>query len=218
MPSTLTPPVSVLVIEDNMDGADSLARFLRVGAGYDVRVAYDGATGARLAAAHPPDAVVCDIALPRLNGYQVAQRIAAALPAKPLLIAVTAFAAEHTEERTKAAGFDCYLVKPADPFIIESLIRDLVKPPGPAPDHPFDPALLAAIRARPSDPAGWQDLAEWLRDNGRDDEAAVVRVLWPGIRDSLAAGRTLDSALEYVRRNAARLGQQARAFEARDAN
>src|SRR5688572_20469861 len=98
MPAS-TGPVNVLVIEDNMDGADSLARFLRVGAGFDVRVAYDGLTGFRLAVAHPPEVVVCDIAMPRLDGYGVARELAAALPAKPLLIAVTAFAAEHTEAK-----------------------------------------------------------------------------------------------------------------------
>jgi DNA-binding response OmpR family regulator len=128
MPAS-TGPVNVLVIEDNMDGADSLARYLRVGAGFDVRVAYDGLTGYRLAVAHPPEVVVCDIAMPRLDGYGVARELSAALPAKPLLIAVTAFAAEHTEAKAKAAGFDLYLAKSADPFVIESVIRDRLRRP-----------------------------------------------------------------------------------------
>src|SRR5438270_28291 len=49
------PPASVLVIDDNMDTADSLARFLRVGVGHEVRVAYDGTTGLRMVAERMPD-------------------------------------------------------------------------------------------------------------------------------------------------------------------
>jgi DNA-binding response OmpR family regulator len=115
---------AVLVVEDNMDAADSMARFLRVASGFDVRVAYDGAAGVRSAEANPPDVVVCDIQLPRLNGLQVAEQLCALGPARPLLIAVTAFGAQFPEDRARAAGFDHYLTKPADPFAIEGLIND----------------------------------------------------------------------------------------------
>jgi len=127
MAASQPPRVSVLLIEDNMDVADSLARFLRVGAGFDVRVAYDGPTGLKAAIAHPPDAIVCDIALPKVSGLDLATELVAHLPAKPVLIAVTAFSGEYPEARARAAGFDYYLTKPADPFVIERLIqaRDL---------------------------------------------------------------------------------------------
>lgn len=127
MAASQPPRVSVLLIEDNMDVADSLARFLRVGAGFDVRVAYDGPTGLKAAIAHPPDAIVCDIALPKFSGLDLATELVAHLPAKPVLIAVTAFSGEYPEARARAAGFDYYLTKPADPFVIERLIqaRDL---------------------------------------------------------------------------------------------
>src|SRR6476469_7781426 len=78
----LGPCASVLVIDDNMDAADSLARFLRIGAGFDVRVAYDGQSGVKSAVQQPPDAVVCDIGLPRLDGKQVAKELIAQLPMK----------------------------------------------------------------------------------------------------------------------------------------
>ncbi len=107
-----------------MDAADTLARFLRVAAGFNVQVAYDGLAGLRLAAAHAPDVVVCDIVLPRLSGCQVASEIVVGLPIRPLLIAVTAFGDAHPEAEARAAGFDHYLTKPADPFAIEGLIRD----------------------------------------------------------------------------------------------
>jgi CheY-like chemotaxis protein len=114
-------PLSVLVIDDNIDTADSLGRFLRVGLGHDVRVAYDGPTALRLATEAVPDAVVCDIAMPKVSGLRVADALAKLDP-KPVLIAVTAFAAEFPEAKAREAGFDFYLAKPADPFVIETLI------------------------------------------------------------------------------------------------
>jgi two-component system CheB/CheR fusion protein len=120
-------PVKVLVVEDNMDAADSVARFLRIGAGFDVRVAYDGEAGLKAAYADLPDVVVCDIGLPRLNGLKVAGELIELRP-RPLLIAVTAFGGVYTEDLARAAGFDHYLVKPADPFAIEALARSRAAP------------------------------------------------------------------------------------------
>ena len=122
-PSPAGTPLSVLVIEDLMDTADSLAKFLHLGAGIEVRVAYNGETGVKLAFADPPDAVVCDIGLTRLNGLRVAAELAELKP-RPLLIAVTAYGGVYTEDLARAAGFDHYLVKPADPFEIERLILE----------------------------------------------------------------------------------------------
>jgi uncharacterized protein (TIGR02996 family) len=78
-----------------------------------------------------------------------------------------------------------------------------------------DPDLLVAIRAAPDTESPWLALAGWFRDNGRDDEAAAVRVFWPVMRDSLAAGRTLESVLHLLRRNTTRLGRRAREIEER---
>jgi DNA-binding response OmpR family regulator len=128
MDFTSPPPVArVLVIEDNQDTAESIARFLRVGCGFDVRTTFDGEKGVKLALADPPDVVVCDIGLPRLNGLQVARELVVGLTPKPLLIAVTAYGGTYPEEAARAAGFDHYLVKPADPFRIEGLIEGHVR-------------------------------------------------------------------------------------------
>lgn len=116
-------PVSVLVVDDNLDTADSLGRFLWVGAGFDVRTAYDGPTAMKLAADRMPDVVVRDIAMPKVSGLGVAAALSKADP-KPLLIAVTGFAAEFPEAMAREAGFDYYPAKPADPFVIETLIRN----------------------------------------------------------------------------------------------
>ena len=136
-------PASVLVIEDNMDTADSIARFLRVAAGFTVKVAYDGAAGVKAALADRPTAVVCDISLPRLNGLQVAGQLSGLNP-RPLLIAVTAYDGAYTEELAYAAGFDHYIVKPADPFEIESLLHDHAR-------RLFGPSLDGAPPPSPAD-------------------------------------------------------------------
>jgi len=117
---------SVLVIEDNVDSADSLARFFRLAVGFHVRIAYDGASGVSMALSDPPDAVVCDISLPRVHGFRVAQEIADGLRVKPLMIAVTALGGIYPEVEAQAAGFDHWFTKPADPLAIERLIAEHV--------------------------------------------------------------------------------------------
>ena len=112
----------ILIIEDNLDTADSLSRFLRLGCGYDVSVAVDGARGVRSALADPPDVVICDIGLPKKNGVLVGEELIETLPDRPLLIAVTGYGDETTRGLARDAGFDHFLVKPADPFMIEELI------------------------------------------------------------------------------------------------
>ena len=118
------PIISVLVVEDLADTAESLARFLRVACGYEVSVASDGERGVRTAVATRPDVVVCDIGLPKLNGLEVAKTLAATPDYRPLLIAVTAYGGTYPEEKARDAGFDHYLVKPADPFQIEALVEE----------------------------------------------------------------------------------------------
>jgi CheY-like chemotaxis protein len=122
-PSPPPRPVSVLLVEDHRDIAFSLACFFRLGAGYDVRVATDGAEGVRFALESPPDVVVCDIGLPKQNGLLVAEELAQRLPRRPLFIAVTGYGDPVTRECARAAGFDHFLVKPADPFALQDLIE-----------------------------------------------------------------------------------------------
>ena len=119
--------VSVLVIEDSMDVADSMARFLRVGSGFDVRVAYNGEAGLKAALSETPDVVICDLSMPRLNGLQVAEELSR-LESGPLLIAVTAFVGSYPEDMALLSGFHHYFQKPADPFAIEAAIRAHVEP------------------------------------------------------------------------------------------
>jgi hypothetical protein len=82
------------------------------------------------------------------------------------------------------------------------------------PTMPDLPALIGAIREWPDDERRWLALSSWLWDNGRDDEAAAVRVFWPTLRDTVNAGESVDGALRRVARNAVKLGDRARRVEA----
>ena len=66
-------PRRVLVVDDNVDAAESLAMLLRLG-GHEVRVAYDGPTALRLAEAEPPEVAFLDIGMPGMDGYELARR------------------------------------------------------------------------------------------------------------------------------------------------
>jgi CheY-like chemotaxis protein len=113
----------VLIVDDNQDAADSMAAFLEF-YGFSVRVAYTGPAAITSALANPPDAILCDIGLPGLDGYAVASRLSLELPRRPLLIAVTA-RPEHEVIRSGApAGFDHYFLKPAEPIEIGALLSD----------------------------------------------------------------------------------------------
>jgi DNA-binding response OmpR family regulator len=120
---TLTRPLLVLIIEDNVDTADGLARFLRIGCGYTVATATDGLKGLLAARNDPPDVIICDLGLPKRNGLLVGEEIAAAQNPRPLLMAVTGYGDAATRDLARDAGFDHFLVKPADPFEIEALIE-----------------------------------------------------------------------------------------------
>jgi two-component system, chemotaxis family, CheB/CheR fusion protein len=118
------PLLSVLIVEDQKDVADSLKLFLEFCGGYELAVARDGEAGVRAALACPPGAVICDIGLPLKDGFQVAEELVAGLLRTPLLIAVTGYKGEEVEDRARRAGFEHFLVKPADPFELDRLLRD----------------------------------------------------------------------------------------------
>jgi hypothetical protein len=76
------------------------------------------------------------------------------------------------------------------------------------------PALLCAIAANPDDGRCWRGLARWYSDNGQENEAVAVRVLWPTLRDNLACA-TLEATLGDMARNANLLAEVAREVERR---
>ena len=117
--------VRVLVVDDYPDNVESMALLLRL-YGHEVDVALGGAAALRAAQAQQPDAVLLDISMPGLDGYQVARQLRAMFRDKPLLlVAITAHGFEEDRRRCEEAGFDRHLVKPADPLAVEHLLREL---------------------------------------------------------------------------------------------
>jgi PAS domain S-box-containing protein len=114
----------ILVVDDNRDSAESMALLLRL-SGHETWLAFDGNTAVSLAAEHAPDAVLLDIGLPGMDGYQVASRLRE-LPqtSHSLLIALTGYGQEEDRQRSRAAGFSEHFVKPVDP---ESLFRAIAR-------------------------------------------------------------------------------------------
>jgi CheY-like chemotaxis protein len=114
------PRTRVIIIDDNRAAADSLELLLSLH-DYEVRVAYTGPDGVRLAAEWTPDVVLCDIGLPGLDGYGVATTIRQdGLTAR--LIAVTAYDSDAARQRSSRAGFERHLVKPVDPAQLLELL------------------------------------------------------------------------------------------------
>ena len=105
----------VLIVEDEKDSADSLRMLLEL-VGYEVEVAYDGPEGVEKAVRWLPHVVLCDIGLPGLSGYGVAEQLRRdPATAESHLVAITAWGGEEDKRRGRQAGFEHHLVKPADP-------------------------------------------------------------------------------------------------------
>jgi signal transduction histidine kinase/CheY-like chemotaxis protein len=123
----------VLVVDDNVDAAESLTLLLRL-RGHEVQKAHTGPEALRAAAEHRPEVVVLDIGLPGMDGYEVARR----LRQEPrfqetVLVAVTGYGKEDDRRRSEEAGFDHHLVKPVDPQALHQVLAKTYRnrtPPG----------------------------------------------------------------------------------------
>ncbi len=121
--ATPGPRHRILVVDDNRDGAASLAMLLAV-MGNDTRTAHDGLEGVELAEAYRPDLIVLDIGLPKLNGYDACRRIREQSWAKGIIIvAATGWGQEEDRRRSHEAGFDHHLVKPVDAAEVVRLLK-----------------------------------------------------------------------------------------------
>ena len=117
----------VLVVDDNQDGAESLAMFLQIG-GHEVHTAYDGEEAVAAAETFRPEVVLLDIGMPKLNGYEACRRIRnSAWGRDMVLIAQTGWGQEEDKRRTKEAGFDDHLVKPVDPIALMKMVTEATR-------------------------------------------------------------------------------------------
>jgi PAS domain S-box-containing protein len=128
-PRAATAPLAaagrrILVADDNKDTADSLQRVLQL-YGYEVRVAYDGASALRVGAAFRPEVAVLDIGMPGANGYEVAREIRKQQGAQVKLVALTGWGQEGDRRRAMEAGFDYHLTKPVDPGMLNDLLAEV---------------------------------------------------------------------------------------------
>jgi signal transduction histidine kinase/ActR/RegA family two-component response regulator len=115
----------VLVVDDNLDAAESIAMLLRIW-GQEVRVAHNGPEALGLAEQYQPQVVLLDIGLPGMNGYEVARHVRR-LPQQnqTMLIAVTGYGQAEDRLRSEDAGFDHHLTKPVDPAVLKRLLATL---------------------------------------------------------------------------------------------
>lgn len=104
----------ILVVDDNADGANALARLLRLW-GYEADVALDGPQALQQVHDQPPDIVLLDLALPGMDGYQIAKRIREQMAMRTFrLAALTGHGQEHYRLRFLQEGFHGHFVKPID--------------------------------------------------------------------------------------------------------
>jgi two-component system, sensor histidine kinase len=119
------PPTRVLIVDDNQDAADTLAALLTA-LGVSVSAAYNGRAALEALDSFHADAVLLDLGMPEMDGYEVARRIrATSRHDDVLLIALTGWGQECDHARSHAAGFDHHLVKPPD---VNTLRRLLTRP------------------------------------------------------------------------------------------
>ena len=119
------PAVTILLVDDNRDAADSMRMLLRE-AGAEVRVAHDGAEALEAFEACRPRVVLLDIGMPGMDGYEVARRLRASpRGAHAALVALTGWGQDEDRRRVREAGFDHHLVKPADFDTLQSLIASI---------------------------------------------------------------------------------------------
>jgi PAS domain S-box-containing protein len=112
----------ILVVDDNVDAAESLALLLRL-QGQVVRVAHDGPSALATAQAFQPEMVFLDIGMPGMDGYEVAQH----LRQQPglehvMLVALTGWGQEEDRRRSREAGFDKHLIKPVEPEVLHRVL------------------------------------------------------------------------------------------------
>jgi predicted ATPase/signal transduction histidine kinase/CheY-like chemotaxis protein len=113
----------VLIVDDNVDGAEMIAQFLDV-LGYRTALAHDGPDALRIAAEFSPQLALLDIGLPVMDGYELATRLRGQ-SAEVKLVAITGYGQESDRERARRTGFDAHLTKPVNVEALAKLVEAL---------------------------------------------------------------------------------------------
>jgi PAS domain S-box-containing protein len=118
----------ILIVDDSEDGAESLAMLLQL-AGHETHKAHDGQAAIEAAERLRPDAILLDIGLPIMNGFEVCSHIRRQPWGKDVvLVALTGWGQDEDRQKSKEAGFDAHMVKPVDHDLLINLLGSLVAP------------------------------------------------------------------------------------------
>ena len=118
-----SPPLRILVIDDNEDAANSLCLLMQ-SMGHEVRAVYDGPAGIAAAQAFAPEVVLLDIGMPVMSGYEVARALRNT-SGRPVIVAVTGWGDESAKHKAREAGFDQHLVKPVTESSLIQLLAEV---------------------------------------------------------------------------------------------
>jgi signal transduction histidine kinase/DNA-binding NarL/FixJ family response regulator len=138
-----SPRHRVLVVDDNRDGCDLMKELLEM-SGFDVSTAYDGTTALAAVQKKSHDALVLDIGLPDINGYELCRRIRAQVGIAPVIIALTGWGQPQDKKAAEDAGFDTHVTKPADPDVLCNLLMNLLKRGHKPTKHPLKSAATSS--------------------------------------------------------------------------
>lgn len=117
-------PLRILVVDDNVDAADSVAWLFRKQA-HDVRTTHDGRSAIELATEFRPQVVVLDLGLPQVDGYEVSRRLRTLPETRDaLIIAVSGYGQDEDRRRSRQAGFDHHFIKPVDFQTLLGIVRE----------------------------------------------------------------------------------------------
>jgi CheY-like chemotaxis protein/two-component sensor histidine kinase len=117
----------ILVVDDNVDGADAFGRLLAL-MGHETVTEYDGQSALRRAAELAPDIVFIDLGMPGMDGFEVCRRLREqSLTKQPRTVALTGWGRKEDIARTAEGGFDAHLVKPVDREVLKHLLADVAR-------------------------------------------------------------------------------------------
>jgi DNA-binding response OmpR family regulator len=119
-------PMRILVVDDNVDAADSIALLLSID-GFEAHSVHGAIAALDTVVSFKPDVVLLDIGLPVMDGYEVAQRLRSRIPVEQMrIVALSGYGQQTDRERAAQAGFDDYLVKPVEPTALTEFLRALL--------------------------------------------------------------------------------------------
>ncbi len=132
-PETIQPDVSellprrrILIVDDNVQAADSLGKLLSVVFDQEVRVVYNGKSALEVAGSFLPEVLLLDLEMTGMDGYEVAMRLREGSEcSSALIVAVTGWGHEEDRRRSREMGFDLHLVKPVTAGDLRTLLTDL---------------------------------------------------------------------------------------------